>query len=425
MQAGRAYLAASALGAANTANSIQPFGRRGRASVLGFGPGVLTSELPLQTIGWQALTTLGFARAGALRDWRGKLGLALSIGSWAGLARLHQGAVASAAVLEQALVNELGADYATRYATTVVPAESSPLTRRQIALPNRGGRRRYSSARGISYGDSGYRNTLDVWRRADLPADGGAPVLLQVHGGAWVIGDKREQGGPLMGMLAERGWVCVAINYRLSPRATWPDHIADVKRAIAWTKAHIHEFGGDPSWIAITGGSAGGHLSSLAALSANEPAFQPGFEDVDTTVQAAVPFYGVYDWTNRDGSGRSDMEDFLGRAVLKTKLADDRERWEQASTMSWVRRDAPPFFVLHGVNDSLVPVEQARSFVDMLRKDSDQPVVYAELPYAQHAFEIFSSVRAVHSIRAVERFLAVARGAGAGIQGGHPRPSTA
>lgn len=70
----------------------------------------------------------------------------------------------------------------------------------------------------------------------------------------------------MMSHLAELGWVCVAINYRHSPRNTWPAHIVDVKRALAWVKAHIAEYGGDPEFIAITGGSAGGHLSSLAAL---------------------------------------------------------------------------------------------------------------------------------------------------------------
>ncbi|EUA50325.1 alpha/beta hydrolase fold family protein [Mycobacterium xenopi 3993] len=85
------------------------------------------------------------------------------------------------------------------------------------------------------------------------------------------MGGKRHQAYPLMSHLVELGWVCVAINYRLSPRSTWPDHIVDVKRALAWTKTHIAEYGGDPDWIAITGGSAGGHLSALAALTANNP----------------------------------------------------------------------------------------------------------------------------------------------------------
>ena len=121
--------------------------------------------------------------------------------------------------------------------------------------------------------------------------------MVYIHGGAWVIGDKREQGKPMMYELVARGWVCVAINYRLSPKATWPDHIVDAKRAVAWVKEHIGEYGGDPSFVAVSGGSAGGHLCALLALSAGDPAFQPGFEDADTSVQACVPFYGVMDLT--------------------------------------------------------------------------------------------------------------------------------
>jgi acetyl esterase/lipase len=234
-------------------------------------------------------------------------------------------------------------------------------------------------------------------------------VLLQVHGGAWVIGNKEQQALPLLAHMAENGWVCVSINYRLSPRATWPDHIVDVKRALAWVKANIADHGGDPDFVAITGGSAGGHLSSLAALTQNEPMFQPGFEEADTSVVAAVPFYGVYDWTNRDGSGRSDMDDMLGRLILKTTKDESPELWNDASTMSWVGPDAPPFFVIHGANDSLVPVEQARSFVAMLRAESKRPVVYAELPGAQHAFEVFDSPRTISSAGAVHRFLETIR----------------
>jgi acetyl esterase/lipase len=210
--------------------------------------------------------------------------------------------------------------------------------------------------------------------------------------------------------LASLGWVCVAVNYRLSPRATWPDHIVDVKRALAWVKEHIAEYGGDPDFVVITGGSAGGHLSSLAALTANAPEFQPGFEDLDTTVQGCVPFYGVYDFTNRDQAGRGDMLGFLERMVMKRKMADHPEVFDLASPMSRVHRDAPPFFVIHGKNDTLVPVAQARLFVDLLQAVSHEPVVYAELPGAQHAFEIFASVRTAHTVRAVEHFVGVIYG---------------
>ena len=72
---------------------------------------------------------------------------------------------------------------------------------------------------------------------------------------------------------------------------------------MAWVKEHIAEYGGDPAFVAVSGGSAGGHLCALLALTAGDPAFQPGFEEADTSVDACVPFYGVMDMTGRRGGG--------------------------------------------------------------------------------------------------------------------------
>src|SRR6516165_6807249 len=156
--------------------------------------------------------------------------------------------------------------------------------RRNVPLGTTVVRRQYVEKSNIvSYGPHGRANLADIWRRRDLPRDGKAPVLVQIPGGAWVIGMRRPQAYPLMSHLAARGWVCVSIGYRVSPRHTWPDHIVDVKRALAWVKENIARYGGDPDFVAITGGSAGGHLSALAALTPNDPKFQPGFEDADTS----------------------------------------------------------------------------------------------------------------------------------------------
>ncbi len=267
--------------------------------------------------------------------------------------------------------------------------------------------RDYAHDADISYAEHGAKNLLDIWRRPDLDPAGRAPVLLQVPGGAWASGNKRGQAHPLMSHLAELGWICVAVNYRLSPRATWPDHIIDVKRAIAWIKAHIAEYGGTPYFVAITGGTAGGNLSALADLTANDPAFQPGFADADTRVQAAIPFYGVYDFTRTEPDALNPaMLPFLEKLVIKQARADHPQSFASASSITYVNPDAPPFFVLHGRNDSFIPVTQARSFVARLREVSAQPVVYAELPCAQHAFDIFGSARAAHAAVAVEQFLA-------------------
>lgn len=405
---GRRLLLASAVGAANTANARQPLTRRGRGAVACFLPGWLTSEMPLHAVAWQVVATLAHARKGALRTPSGLVGLGLSLGSWATLARIWSQSTEAPAVFARALEDGLGDELDD--GRDPMPATDPAVVRRRLVTgPIMSHAKVWRRERNLSYGDFGRRNQLDIWAREDLPADGRAPVLLQVHGGAWVFGDKDQQGIPLMAHMAERGWVCVAINYRLSPRSTWPDHIVDVKRALAWVKDHIADHGGDPDFVAITGGSAGGHLSSLAALSANAPAFQPGFEEADTSVVAAVPFYGVFDWTNRDGTGLEGMDDLLGRRVLKTGIEESPEVWDQASPMSWVGPDAPPFMVVHGANDTLVPVEQARSFAAMLRDASKEPVVYAELPGAQHAFEIFDSNRTFAAVGAVHRFLAAVR----------------
>jgi acetyl esterase/lipase len=100
------------------------------------------------------------------------------------------------------------------------------------------------------------------------------------------------------------------------------------------------------------------------------------------------------------------MAPTLARYVFKLRRAETAEAFRTASPITHVSANAPPFFVLHGRNDSLIPVEQARDFTARLREVSRQPVAYAELPFAQHAFDIFGSARATHAAVAVEQFLA-------------------
>ena len=144
--------------------------------------------------------------------------------------------VKSEQYFETPLQDTLGDDY------EAVAAQSQPLRRVNLVgvPPNELIRRRYvEKADTVKYGPHPRANCADIWRRRDLPRDGKAPVLLQVPGGAWTIGMRRPQAYPLLSHLAERGWVCISIDYRVSPRHTWPDHIVDVKRALAWIKEHI------------------------------------------------------------------------------------------------------------------------------------------------------------------------------------------
>jgi len=293
----------------------------------------------------------------------------------------------------------------------------SPGAPRSGLLQRPGPHRRYASQTSdISYGPGGRDNLLDIWRRQDLVPGQRAPVLIQVPGGAWAVGDKRGQAHTLMSHMVELGWICVPINYSKSPRRTFPAHLIDVKRAIAWVRENIADYGGDPDFIAITGGSAGGHLASLAALTPNDPTLQPGFEDADTTLQAVAPHYGVYDFTDFENMHEL-MLPFLENFVLKTRYADEPERFKAASPISYVHSEAPPFFVLHGAKDEVVPGGQSRAFCAALRAAGAPAVAYAELANAHHAFDVAPTVRSRLAANAVADFLGIVYGRRVGSPG--------
>ena len=304
-------------------------------------------------------------------------------------------------------------------------SEESECAPRSGLLRRPGPHHRYAAETSdISYGPGGRDNLLDIWRRHDLAPGRRAPVLLQVPGGAWAVNRKRGQAYTLMSRMVELGWICVSINYSKSPRSTFPAHLIDVKRAIAWVRENIADYGGDPDFIAITGGSAGGHLASMAALTPNDPTFQPGFEDVDTTLEAAAPYYGVYDFTDFENMHEM-MLPFLEHFVLKARYADDPEPFRAASPISYAHSEAPPFFILHGEKDELVPAGQSRVFHAALRAAGATTVGYAELANAFHAFDITPTVRSRLAADAVADFLGVVYGRRAGsLTGSLPLSAT-
>ena len=427
MDASTKLFAAGAAGALGTANALRPL-ERGLASFPSFAAGAVTSEIPLAHAAAHGAAAALLATRGGLRTRRGRVGLGLSALACGGAVALHREARHADRELERALVDALGPGYREGIELPPRPEEGrDKVSRLPVLLATFSSRRRYLRDEDVPYGPAGRRNQLDVWARPDLPPDAVAPVVLQVHGGAWVWGSKTGQAYPLLSHLVERGWICVATNYRLSPRSTWPDQLVDVKRALAWVKENIAGYGGDPRFVVVTGGSAGGHLSSLVALTAGDPAFQPGFEEVDTSVQAAVSFYGVYDWTASWGM-RPDVVPFLEHDVVKQAFSGHREVYDLASPIERVHAGAPPFFLLHGDRDVLAPVLQARAFAERLRSTSGAPVAYAELHGTHHAFDVLSSTRTAHAVQAVERFLGAVYGrrrAPGGPEGRRWRPSAA
>ena len=400
----RRFLRLAGLGAGLTANGLRPLPGSNPLAVPSFFASWLTSELALHNL---AITVAGSTAYVAKRrghlDRDDKVAIALNAVSVAGLLWLIRQAMAVQDDVEQALTEGLHDDYVARLDPKPDAADlTTPW--RQVLMPWQVKHPDVKRVSNIDYvGDGQLRHRLDVYHPRNTVKTG-LPVIVQIHGGGWVIGRKDEQGLPLMTHLAARDWVCVAPNYPLSPKATWPEHLVALKRAIVWVREHAEEYGGDPSFIAVTGGSAGGHLAAMLALTQNEPRYQPGFESADTSVQACVPFYGAYDLANvldtRAGRNRADY--YLNKMVFKS---NDPAVAQDATPLLHVHDDAPPFFVIHGTHDSLVPVAEARELVRRLREISSSPVLYAELPGGQHAFDVFASIRSAHVIRGVERFL--------------------
>lgn len=271
-----------------------------------------------------------------------------------------------------------------------------------VVLPLRS--RDISVVRDIAYGPH-RQQRLDVLRHSLTPS--GAPVLFYVHGGAWVFGDKREQARPMMFEFVRQGWVVVSVNYRLAPFHKWPSHVEDVVSALAWVKRHIAIHGGDASRIVVSGGSAGGQLSALVALTANSNDFRPSTvpEHLDLSVRGAIPFYGVHDMTGDADIWRGTgdgLVTLLETAVMNRPFLDNADSYFAASPMRRVAPDAPPFLVVQGRNDSLVDRNVAARFAEVVRTMA--PTWLVELPLAQHAFDISHSPRTTASTRAAVSF---------------------
>lgn len=284
------------------------------------------------------------------------------------------------------------------------PEEASTPHRFPPLLRARAQRQRYLHRRAVRYGDVPGQ-VLDVWRRTDLP-ESPAPVMLYVPGGAWVLGSRMLQGYSLLAHMARHGWLCLAMNYRVSPRHPWPTHIEDVKTAVAWARANVEQFGGDPSFVAIAGASAGGHLAALAGLTSDDEELRAHLPaDADTSVDAVVGLYGRYDWADRSDAGRMEFVEFLERIVVQKAFDRHPDLFHGASPISRVRPDAPPFLVVHGTDDGMIPVREARSFVAALRAISLSTVSYLELAGASHAFDMIDRRHVLHAAEAIHSFL--------------------
>jgi acetyl esterase/lipase len=396
------FLGWSLVGVALAANVLWPRRAPSTVSIVSFFAGWLVGEMAMHAIAFQALAGAVFVVLGGPVGWPGLAALVLTGVSLVLLLAGHRVAMRAAAAVEAAFDEGVPAE---------VDAAALPpsLGTWPLLAPFPVRHRAVVSRWHVPFHTvNGRTLRLDVHahREPRPPSAGPAPTLVYVHGGGWVLGFRERQGLPLMQHLAAHGWVCVSIDYRLSPRATFPDHLVDVKRGLAWVRAHAAELGADPGFVAIAGNSAGAHLAALAALTANDPAYQPGFEAVDTSVAACVGFYGVYDLLDRRGQWpHAGMKRLIAKHVMKATRDDAPAAYEAASPVSRVHRDAPPFLLVHGTHDTLAPVGESRHLFERLRIVSRAPSAFVQVPGAQHAFEVFPSVRTAHVVDGVARFL--------------------
>ncbi|MGV9882594.1 alpha/beta hydrolase fold domain-containing protein [Streptomyces sp. NPDC003006] len=225
---------------------------------------------------------------------------------------------------------------------------------------------------------------LDLWA---LPKRPGVrhPAVVWVHGGGWNKGH-RSQTPEWNRWFNARGWSVFDIDYRLAPRATQLDQIGDVKCAIGWVRRHARVYGVDPDRLLLAGSSAGGNLALSAAYTDGDSRVPASCAARDTSVSGVVSLYGPTDM-RRLIAGTALRGDPMIPRLMGGSAATAPARYRLGSPVRMARGDVPPTLLLHGGADRAVPVAQARELARRL-KGSGAQVVYVELPWADHCFDV-------------------------------------
>jgi acetyl esterase/lipase len=239
-----------------------------------------------------------------------------------------------------------------------LPAKQKLILRTSVPLDEIAAREvpHFPSMRDVTYGKA-----EDVELKLDLyfpkETKGKLPVTVYVHGGGWQNGDKSMGAGAMaIGELVKRGYLVVSINYRLAPAHKFPAQIEDVKCAIRFLRAHAKDYNLDPKRIGVWGGSAGGHLVALLGTSDDKSGLEGkgGWAKESSRVQAVVDMFGPADLTVEfEGGGER-----IAKTVFGVSSSKD-EAMKRGSPVTYISKDDPPFLILHGENDKLVPLSQS------------------------------------------------------------------
>jgi acetyl esterase/lipase len=223
--------------------------------------------------------------------------------------------------------------------------------------------------RDVVYGDGGGRPLkLDLVLPQPAP-DEPLPLVVFIHGGGWRGGDKAGGIARVAPLVATGDYVGATIGYRLSGEATWPAQIHDCKAAIRWLRANADRYHIDPQRIGVWGSSAGGHLVNMLGTSGGVAELEGsgGSAEHSSRVSCVVPFCGPTNFLapRRFEGGRSPSAVDL---LLGGSIQDKQDAAREASPITYVSADDPPFLIVHGTDDQTVPFEQAEMFYDALKK---------------------------------------------------------
>jgi acetyl esterase/lipase len=248
--------------------------------------------------------------------------------------------------------------------------------------------------RNLEYVKDGHeRNKLDLY----LPekADGPLPVIVWIHGGAWLGGSKDN---PPALPLAARGYAVASINYRLSQHARYPAQIQDCKAAIRWLRANARTYRLNPDRIGVWGASAGGHLVALLGTTAGVKELEGDGDNAgqSSRVQAVVDWFGPSDFRTIGGQAGPDSQldhaaaDSPEAKLIGGRIGDNKDKAAKASPVTYVTKEAAPFLIMHGDKDRVVPYAQSEELAEALRKAGVE-VTLKKLEGAGHGGPQFGS----------------------------------
>lgn len=230
----------------------------------------------------------------------------------------------------------------------------------------------------------GYRpQIVDVYVSA---TPGPHPLIMYIHGGGWTGGHTRHSGAladfpKVLAALAAEGFTVASLEYRLSGEAKFPAQLQDADAALRFLKAHAADYEIDPARVGLWGGSAGGHLAALTALACRETALDPASAS-DGCVQAAVTWYGVYDFAGMTATPDGNA---AGARLLGCDRVCPADRIRAVSPVTYIDAKDPPFLLIHGDEDKTVPVAQSHLGEAALRK-AGVPVEAIYIPGVDHSF---------------------------------------